>query len=207
LTRKILYVKWILLAATLAIVLVFSAFITPMRVAAHSMEPTFCPGDVILVETVGPRVISHFCESCGPQRGDVVIVGSGSGPDSLSPNPDEMFVKRVVAIAGDRIRIEQGMVFLNNKPLTEAYVHHKHGLRPSDSWPLEVDGFFHGRDIIIPPGSVFVLGDNRDESLDSRLWGPISTTKTVAYVLCRIRPSGKLQRSGQAYRFGVFPFK
>lgn len=164
-----------------------------MRVAAGSMEGTLCDGDIILVETVGPRVISHFCKSCRPHRGNIVIVGPGSGPGSLSPTADEMFVKRVVAIEGDRIRIEHGMVFLNGKPLTEAYVYHKHGLRPFDSWPLEVDGSFHGRDIIIPPGSVFVLGDNRDESLDSRLWGPISTTKIVAYLLCRIQTSCKLQ--------------
>jgi len=75
------------------------------------------------------------------------------------------YIKRVVALPGDKIRIESGKVFLNDRPLVEDYVPRE--FRDTVSWPMDEGG----RDQTVPANKYFVLGDHRSQSSDSRSWG------------------------------------
>lgn len=116
-------------------------------IASASMEPTLPVGTHVFVN----RLIYRFR---APQRGDIV-----SFP---SPVDAKELVKRIIAVGGDDVRIEQKKVIINGRPLEEPYVHFKRALER-----LEGDNMDLGR---VPAGHVVVMGDNRDESNDSRDW-------------------------------------
>jgi len=159
-------VPWIAVTTfTFAIAVMFRPYVIP----TGAMEDTLLVGDHLLV----PRVGAHV-----PHRGDIVVF----------PYPVERtqtFVKRVIGIPGDRVRIANKEVYLNGKKLTEPYAYHKTSYTDSyrDNFPsdpnLNVDrratemlrDHVVNGEIEVPPGNFFVLGDNRDNSLDSRYWG------------------------------------
>jgi signal peptidase I len=116
------------------------------RQAAGSMTPTIRPGDLLLVDT-RPATVAHLA------RGDVVVFRHPSGG---------VFLKRLVGVPGDRLLVMQGEVLLDGAPLGEPYV--DLGNDADDGM-----GFYDG---VVPEGSVFLLGDNRDNSQDSRIEGP-----------------------------------
>lgn len=154
------------------------AFVIP----TGSMEDTLLIGDHLLVDKLayapeGP--VSKYLLPYTPlKRGDIIVF-------RYPANTRETFVKRLIAIPGDRIRIANKIVHLNGKPLKEPYTYFKRDdfdyyrdNFPSDP-PLRVDErainmlYNHVSDgeVVVPPGHYFALGDNRDSSLDSRYWG------------------------------------
>jgi signal peptidase I len=119
------------------------------------MLPTLRPGERIVVE--------RFINSLSPyKRGDIVVV--------YAPTKDGLAVKRLIGLPSDQISVREGKVFLNGKAISEPYI--RLGLRSGGAyrdWPSKT-----GTDptsINIPEAHIFVLGDNRDESIDSRVWG------------------------------------
>jgi signal peptidase I len=145
-----------------------------------SMFPTVVAGDYLFVNK------RAYIDQT-PQRGDVVYF-------RYPPNPSVTFVKRVIAVGGDVVRIEHKKVYLNGQPLLEPYAQFQSpadniplrddfppggsvletlpaawGLDPA--WKREIPGFARDDGLHIPRDFVFVLGDNRDNSLDSRFWG------------------------------------
>ena len=136
------------------------------------------------------------------KRGDVIVF---KYPEDLSKN----YVKRAIAVPGDRIRIENQTVILNGVPLDEKYVFHKaHGsqnLPVRDNFPVQKEQmtrfadyeqnkdifdsylfyrpYIDGKDVVIPPGSYFAMGDNRDNSADSRYWGFVPRRNIVGRAL------------------------
>jgi signal peptidase I len=148
----------------------------PWHVSGHSMEPTIQDGSVLLVDAVGPVV-------GGYARGDVVIVMLP--PSSAYPHP--VLVKRIVEVAGDRIHIEDGVVRVNGGSAVEPY------LEPGTFTP--VDGTL---DVVVPPGAVFVMGDRRSNSYDSKAFGPVAEDRLAGRAWIAIEPNGEVELPGVA---------
>jgi signal peptidase I len=149
-----------------------------------SMENTLLVGDHVLVDKLayapGAGLSKHLLPYEEVKRGDIIVLRN---PVKLSEN----LVKRAVGIPGDRLRLENKQLFVNGKPLNESryVVHSTHyvdsyrddfpAAEPNVAVPERVlamlrDNVRNG-ELIVPPGQVFAMGDNRDNSLDSRYWG------------------------------------
>jgi signal peptidase I len=165
----------LLLFGTTALV---QAFVIP----TGSMEDTLLIGDHLLVDKVsyapsGP-VSKYFLPYTPIRRGDIVVFRY---PMQIREN----FVKRVVGVPGDRLRIENKTLFLNGRPLKEPYKSIKSDYLQSyrDFFPGEpnvplsepalqmLEQHVVDKELVVPPNSYFVMGDNRDNSSDSRYWG------------------------------------
>ena len=148
--------SWIEAAKTLGISLLLAfgirQFIAePRYIPSESMVPTLEVNDRLMVEK-----LSYLFHQ--PNRGDIVVFWP---PDRLKQqNPElekEAFIKRVIGLPGDKVEVKAGQVFINNRPLIEDYI----AARPNYQWGPEV----------VPNDSYLVLGDNRNNSEDSRFWG------------------------------------
>lgn len=154
------------------------AFVIP----TGSMEDTLLIGDHLLVDKLtyapaGP-VSQYLLPYSAPKRGDIIVFRY---PVDIT----QTFVKRVIGVPGDRIRLVNKDVYLNGKPLTEPYVYHKQPFIDDyrDNFPSDPNRGVDNRalemlnrnvedgDVVVPPDSYFAMGDNRDSSLDSRYWG------------------------------------
>ena len=151
-------------------VMLLTLALVPSLVIGTSMEPTFNNYDFIWVNTVAYGELS-------PVRGDYVVFSSKKGLElSRSINPDTRighYVKRVVGVRGDRVEIEGNKLKINGEILEEDYI--------QGSTVGEVD-------ITVSEGNVFVLGDNRENSLDSRELGEIDINKIEGKVVFRLFP-------------------
>lgn len=154
------------------------AFVIP----TGSMEDSLLIGDHLLVDKLayapsGP--VSRYLLPYTPvQRGDIVVF-------RYPVDARQTFVKRVIGVPGDRIRIVNKEVFLNGRRMDEPYKVHKTSYIDSyrDNFPSEpntridrraewmLERHVQGGEVVVPPDAYFVLGDNRDSSLDSRYWG------------------------------------
>ena len=151
--------------------------VKPYQIPSESMEPTLNPGQRVLVNRLSTKLGSD------PEAGDVLVfhppTGADGGPqecgvnNSLStgrpcPEPtaeasDQNFIKRVVAVPGDRLYIEDGHPVVNGEVAEEDFIK-RCGSVPVCNLPEE---------IVIPADHYFMMGDNRGQSDDSRYWGPI----------------------------------
>lgn len=149
------YVTWTIAVTGLAILIAIKKQILfgyePFRIRSVSMSPSVELNDFVLADTWRYR---HH----PPAAGEIVIV-------ERRENPGEKYIKRIVAISGDSIEIREGVLYRNGQAIAEPYVHAPVPYRGS---PRDV------RRSIIGPGLMYVLGDFRDNSLDSRQWGPLS---------------------------------
>ena len=154
------------------------AFIVP----TPSMDTTVMVGDHLLVDKLSYAPPGSFARYLlpytDPKRGDIIVFRY---PMDISQN----YVKRVMGVPGDRIKVVDKVVYLNGKPLTEPYAQHVFpNLEPyRDNFPSEPRGPVYDRarqmlaehvvngELVVPPESYFAMGDNRDNSLDSRYWG------------------------------------
>lgn len=150
-----------LLIALVVRTLVIQAF----KIPSSSMEDTLLIGDHIFVNKFlygyhVPFTKGRILQFTAPRRGDIIVFVF---PEDKSKD----FIKRVVGTPGDTIEIRRKRVLLNGTPLEENYVRFADG----DS----IDRFVRARDnlppVKVPPGKLFVMGDNRDRSYDSRFWG------------------------------------
>ncbi len=131
----------------------------PYRIPSKSMQDTLVPGDLIIVSRMA---YTHK----KPQRGDVIVFKHLR----KKTNKKTVFIKRVIAIAGDSVRIVKGKVWVNDKITNEPYVH-TNNLTTFYSITMETRQ--------VPAGKLFLLGDNRDNSNDSRLFGFIAVDEVV----------------------------
>ncbi|HZQ51942.1 MAG TPA: signal peptidase I [Bryobacteraceae bacterium] len=170
---------WIALAAVSSVPLLFvRAYVMP----TGSMENTLLIGDHLLVRTV-PRP--------APKRGDLIVF-------HYPVDRKQVFIKRVIGVAGDRIRMKDRVVYLNGAALREPYVIHRFpadvyrdnlpsGVRnvavesQPDLLAARTEMLRHvvNGELVVPAGNYFVLGDNRDNSLDSRYWGFVQDSDLI----------------------------
>ena len=167
---------FIIVPIALLLALAIQAFLVkPFRIPSESMVPTLEVSQRVLVD----RVTFRFSD---PHRGDVVVFKAPKGaeenrcgvepPPNGSPCPeptdeqsDENFIKRVVAVPGDRLKVVQGRVYINGKRQDEPFV--------NEDTDFNCDICNLPNEITVPPDHFFMMGDNRGESADSREWGPV----------------------------------
>ena len=135
-------------------------------ITSDSMKPTLIRGDRVLVRR------RRFSPSALPRRGAIVMFRDPRDPESR-------LIKRVIGLPNEVVTIAWGRVYINGKPLTEPYLHQT------------TDGYWHG---IIPGDSVFVMGDNRFASDDSRDFGPVPLDNLEGEVVLRYYPLSRFGR-------------
>ncbi|MGB5710570.1 MAG: signal peptidase I [Waterburya sp.] len=148
-------------------------------IPSESMLPTLEIDDRLIIEKISYRFRK-------PERGDVVVF---SPTDTLKEqNYKEAFIKRVIGIPGDVIKVENGNVFVNNQKLTEKYI-----LNPPE---------YNYSPITVPEGHYFVLGDNRNNSYDSHYWGFVPLENLIGRAAVRFWPPDRL---GSVNRQPLYP--
>lgn len=157
------YAEAIVVAVLLA--LFIRAFVVQaFKIPSGSMKSTLLIGDHILVTKFAygvtlPIINKEIMDFGSPQRRDIVVF-------RYPVDPDKDFIKRVIGIPGDTIRIQDKRVFVNGEEQNEPYIQHVDpGILPASVSPRDNFG-----PITVPEHSYFMMGDNRDESYDSRFW-------------------------------------
>jgi signal peptidase I len=146
-----------------AVVLVRATLVVPVRIESLSMLPSLAEGDVVLTTRTQPRVADL-------DRGDLVVL--------RSPEDGRRTIKRVAGVPGDAVVILDGLLHVNGRPVVERYA--DASLLPG----------YYSRSVTVPEEHVFVLGDNRGNSVDSRDYGPVAADDLTGRVLLRVWPPG-----------------
>lgn len=155
---------------SLVIFLLIRQVVQNYRIESHSMEPNFYEGQFILVNKLAFRLGA-------PERGDVVVFHNPN-------NEEEDYIKRVIGLPGDNLEIRDGTVLIDGKPLLEEY-------------PIkELSRTVPYGPIVIEPDRLFVMGDNRLQSQDSRYFGQLSEELLVGKAWVRVWPLNE---------FGIIP--
>ena len=132
---------------------VYLLILQPHKIKGASMEPNFHDGEYLLTDKVSYRIGE-------PERGDVIVF-------KAPPLYKDEFIKRIIGLPGEEIKVEQNKVFVNGRELDETYL--------ADGSRTEPNKFAsEGKTLRVPNDAYFVLGDNREHSLDSRSLGFIS---------------------------------
>jgi signal peptidase I len=158
------YTKAIATALILAL-FIRAYFIQAFKIPSGSMIPTLLVGDHILVNkfiygTKLPFSDKRFLVLRKPERGDIIVF-------KYPEDPGRDFIKRVIAVEGDAIESINKKIYVNGKPVNEPFTQHTdNSLRQQGMDPRDNFG-----PVIVPKGKYFMMGDNRDQSYDSRYWG------------------------------------
>jgi signal peptidase I len=159
---------FIFILIAVVIFLIVKLFIVDvLRVNGHSMEPTFNPGQLILVDRCAYGLLLPFSDTylltwSGPKTGDVIVI--------RNPMDNGKIIKRCIAVSGERVKIEDGVLFIE----------------PGEHRQYDVGNtpfFIVFEETIVPERSVLVLGDNLGDSIDSRVFGFVSTERVLGRVV------------------------
>lgn len=141
----------------------------PRKVVSSSMEPTLEIGDYLMIDKLSYR-LRH------PRAGEIVVFDA---PQELSTKKMIM-IKRVVAVEAQQVEVKGGAVLVAGLPIAEPYL----SAPPSYEWGPRT----------VPAGSVFVLGDRRDGSADSHVWGFLTLDRLVGRAVFRVLPASRIGR-------------
>lgn len=170
------WIKDIGIAVVIAVVIL--QFIKPTIVQEHSMENTLQPNDYLFVSKQSYKLFGGE-----PQRGDIIVFHSSL---TTASGKEKLLVKRVIAIPGDTISITGGVVYINGDPTEENYT--KDGYTDTEM-----------AEVTVPEGSLFCMGDNRQNSADSRdsRIGFVDESLIMGKVVFRLLPFSKI---GSVYK-------
>lgn len=170
----------------LVFILIKTSFLGFFLIPSTSMLPNIIPGDRVMLNKLSyglwlPFVKSPLIRWKSPDRGDVLFFNS--------PNSNETFVKRVIGIPGDTVSFHKGIVTINGEQVSQSYLgnspyrYYQNSLIIEENKDLHLEPhlilmsdepsktYFESGTFLVPPKKVFVLGDNRDSSVDSRVFG------------------------------------
>ena len=167
------------LVLTLLIFWVIQSFVAqPYRVEQQSMETTLEPDQYVLVDKLTPRWDTY-------KRGDIVVFTPP--PDWQSGSAATPYIKRVIGIGGDTIDIHDGKVFVNGIELVEPYVFKEGGQTQ------ETEDVLQTGEWAVPRGELFLMGDHRKSSADSREFGTVAVDKVIGRAWLRYWPLNTLE--------------
>ncbi|MBW4440379.1 MAG: signal peptidase I [Plectolyngbya sp. WJT66-NPBG17] len=154
----------------LAIAAGFHAFVAEVRyIPSESMTPTLQVGDRIVIEKLSYRLRS-------PQRGDIVVFRAT--PELRSQNLNDDLIKRIIGLPGDMIAVQSGKLSINDKQVAESY--------------LQAAPDYNYGPVTVPQNQYFVLGDNRNHSYDSHLWGFLPKQNIMGHMAFRFHPLSRV---------------
>jgi signal peptidase I len=160
------------LVLTLVIFFVIQNFVAqPYQVQQNSMQHTLEPEQYVLVDKLTPRWDAY-------KRGDIVVFRPPAG----WRDGDEPFIKRVIGEGGDTVEIRDGLVFINGIEIDEPYIYTDDGARQPTTAPLDRTSW------TIPAGELFLMGDHRMNSADSRTFGPVEVDRIIGRAWLRYWP-------------------
>ncbi len=161
------------LVLTIIIFFLIQNFVAqPYKVEQQSMEQTLEPGQYVLVDKLTPRFDDY-------SRGDIVVFHA---PEDWSSD-DTPFIKRVIGEGGDTIDIRDGEVYVNDIVIDEPYV-----FADEDGEPQPTDGGIDQATWTVPDGELFLMGDHRSNSADSRTFGPVEVDQIIGRAWLRYWP-------------------
>jgi signal peptidase I len=198
--RSTVFETAFLLIVAVGLAVTLQAFaVKPYRIPSGSMEPTLHVGDRVLVNRFSHRVLGH-----DPKVGDIVVFHPPRGADASQPicgasgqgggtqtpcgrptaeKSSQTFIKRVVAVGGDRIAVKGGHAIRNGRQPSEPFI------APCDPTSGTCD---FPREITVPKGYVFLMGDNRGNSDDSRYWGPVPVSWVIGGAFATYWPPSRI---------------
>jgi len=178
------YVEAILIALLLAL-FIRTFILQAFKIPSGSMEPTLLIGDHILVSKfsygihipneipfINVKLFSDivlFSET--PERGDIIVF-------KFPKDESRDFIKRVIGLPGDKLQVKGQKVFINDKPYEDPHAYHREAPGPDPLIPRDDFG-----PVLVPEGHLFVMGDNRENSQDSRYWGFLDIRKVKGKAL------------------------
>ena len=164
------------LIIAILLALIIRIFIAePRYIPSDSMFPTLQQGDRLVIE----KVSYHFHS---PQRGDIIVFQPPSQLQMQGYEQNQAFIKRAIALEGDIISVQNRVVFINDRPLQENYI----AELPQYNLPP----------VRVPEGKIFVMGDNRNNSNDSHIWGFLPEKNIIGRAIFRFFP---FSRFGKIY--------
>lgn len=162
----------ILVIAIVLAVIIRTFIAEPRYIPSESMYPTLETGDRLVIE----KVSYHFHP---PKPGDIVVFEPPTQLQLQGYKKEQAFIKRIIAKGGDTVEVKEKKVYVNNQPLEENYI-------------LE-SPYYHLQPVDVPEGYLFVMGDNRNNSNDSHIWGFLPEKNVIGHAVFRFFP---LQRIG-----------
>lgn len=142
----------------------FAFTVHPSQVSGFSMEPRIDSGEYVIINTLAYRLAP-------PRRGEIVAFRHERSAPSV-------YLKRIIGMPGDRVKIVRGAVFVNGNALDEGYVR----FRDSRS----------AGTVVVPPHAYYMLGDNRANSDDSRAWGFVDASDVIGRAMLAVWPPGRI---------------
>jgi signal peptidase I len=158
--------RWLVIpAAVVAVAAALLVFASPFQIDGPSMSSTIQPGEMVLVDRASTAL--------GLQRGEIVVF------HPPTDDPAVPYIKRIIGLPGDHVSIMNGVVSVNGQKLDEPY------LAPNTTTTTTVQDF----ELTVPSGTVFVLGDDRSNSYDSRYFGPVPEANIIGQAWFAFIPS------------------
>ncbi|MYF36577.1 MAG: signal peptidase I [Synechococcus sp. SB0678_bin_12] len=154
----------------------------PRWIPSGSMAPTLQVRDLLVVDKLSPRL------GCDPQLGDVVVFQPPDALLAMGYDRSQVLIKRVVGRSGDRVAVHNGRLERNGQALRE----------PWTAAPMA----YEQSEVTVPPHHLWVLGDNRNNSLDSHVWGPLPRNRVAGRALIRYWPPRRWGGIAGAPRIG-----